>query len=63
MKAFIRSSTELRGVTLADVLVVSSVVLQSEEAYEPALPTGPIALIVLVASLAMTVGWLWYLLR
>lgn len=32
-------------------------------ATETTLPTGPMALIVLVVSLAGTAGWLWYLLR
>lgn len=31
--------------------------------YEPVLPIGPVATVVLVASLGITVGWLWYLLR
>lgn len=46
------------------VTLASLAVLQSESTpYETALPTGPVALIVLVASLALTVGWIWYLLR
>lgn len=32
-------------------------------AAETTLPTGPVAAVVLVASLVLTVGWVWYLLR
>ncbi len=30
---------------------------------ETTLPTGPVAIVVLVASLVLTAGWVWYLFR